>query len=699
MRMSRSGRILALAGNERGAVLVIFAVFAPVAILFAAFAIDAGNWWLHKRHLQLQADAGALAAAQQFQPCVNEAIYKTAGQYSGAASVITPEGPMTSATPLVNLQTAGTSQENIKELINSQTYFSQTTPVDTSVSTAPPCTAGGMMVDIKLTENGLPWYFRPFSRLLSIVPDVNAHARVEIRQKTSTNGAFPVAINDLRPRAAEAYFVDESVNPATQLTTCGSAGNASCAVALKRDGSVNGLSTWDNLETAIPFAMRKPNVGVRIAIAGRASLTGNMKTDCEQSFVTCSDASSAQLGLLHIQGYSAIGTASVTSPIARQAQLSGAPGGCIDGYFSRSAASCTIAVSAHVDWGTPAPPTGADVDAIVNGTCYALTFQSTSGTNELWSSAGTAPAKSCANVQAKNRAGTGYVALEARAGATAIELQAIDTSATKKFGVVQRTYSAGANSEPVQEAFLGQVGGAPHDADSFRLCEQGNQGEACTPSLVVTVRLSGSLGDAQSVSDPIYTMRFSGTGSQNQSISCGGGTYAETLASGCPGMWGVNPTLTCPDTNTPVDCVQPATGNKENQVSKGMNLRILGSEKPTICSSPNHWNTFTFTNGVPNVSATDPRVVTVFITPYGSFSGSGASASYPITEFATFYVTGWQGQGNGFNNPCQGNGDDTAASGTIVGHFIKYTTLDASGGGTTICEPNALGQCVAVLTR
>ena len=72
--MSHLGRITALAGDERGAVLVIFAVFAPVAILFAVFAIDTGNWYLHKRHLQLQADAGALAAALEFQPCSNGAI-------------------------------------------------------------------------------------------------------------------------------------------------------------------------------------------------------------------------------------------------------------------------------------------------------------------------------------------------------------------------------------------------------------------------------------------------------------------------------------------------------------------------------------------------------------------------------------------------------------------------------------------------
>src|SRR5690349_3250493 len=76
MRMSRFARIVEFAGQESGAVLVLFAVFAPVAILLAGFAIDTGNWWLHKRHLQVQADAAALATAQGFQPCANESIYR-----------------------------------------------------------------------------------------------------------------------------------------------------------------------------------------------------------------------------------------------------------------------------------------------------------------------------------------------------------------------------------------------------------------------------------------------------------------------------------------------------------------------------------------------------------------------------------------------------------------------------------------------
>jgi Flp pilus assembly protein TadG len=709
--MSHSGRILALAGEERGAVLVLVALFAPVAIILAAFTIDAGGWFLHKRHLQVQADAGALAAAQAFQPCNSEAIYKLAGEYGGASTVSAPalgasgKETFTSSTPLYNLQTGGTTQANIHEVINSQTYFGQSTPLDGTASTAPPCTSG--MVDVKLTENGLPWYFRPFASILNIVPAVNAHARVEIREKTTSTGSLPVAVNDFAPRAAEAYFVDESVSPAVQLMTCGAAKNLPCSTPLTKDGTFNGQGIWDNEGAPLPFAVNKANIGVRIAVSGRSILTGTMATDCQpQNLVSCYDGNSAHLGLLHIQGYSGNATGTVAAPIVRQVQLSGAPGGCSDGYFANPSTSCQLAITATVNWGTATRPTGADVDAMVNGLCYALTFQSSSGTNEVWSSATAAPSNSCSPLKAKEIAKTGYVPLGVGAGALQINLRASDSSAIKEFSAVQRSYAANSaegNSGPVQQAFLGQVGGAPSDADSFRMCETGNEGAACTPNLLVKIYVRGSLRDAQSVSDPIYTMRFSGTGSQNQSISCpaanGGTKYADTLASGCSGSWGINATLTCPDSNTPTDCVPPATGNMENQVPKGLNQRILGAEKPSACTKPNLWNSFTFTNGVPNVSATDPRVVTVFVTPFGSFGGSGSSSSYPIAQFASFYITGWEGQGEGFNNPCQGNGDDTAQSGTIVGHFIKYTTLDSSGSGTTSCEPNSLGQCVAVLTR
>src|SRR5438552_2687038 len=579
VRMSLLARTSAAVTDERGGVLVMFALFAPVAILFVALAIDVSNTFVHARHLQLQADASALAAAQEFQPCNNAAIVAHAAQYGGASEATSPAGAVKASEPVYNSQIGGTPPSKIYELVNSKTYYKQSSPVDSSAVEKVPCEA--MMVDVKLTETNLPWYVKVFKSVFNGVPNIDAHARVELKQASTATGSFPVAVNDLRPKSVEAYFVDESVSPATQLMNCGASEKSPCSVELKSDGTSNGLGVWDNKEQPFAFAVRKPTVGVRVAVSGRATLTGNMATDCALTFVTCSDGSSAGVGLLHIQGYSGNGTATASSPIVRQVKLSGAPGGCLDGYFSNPVSSCKLAASATVDWGTATRPTGADVDALVNGTCYARTFQST------------------------NESG--------------------------------------------------------------------------------------------------YTMRFTGTGSQNQSVSCeaakGGTQYYAALAYGCAGQWAINPTLTCPDKTNPTDCIGPATGNKQNQVAKGMNLRILGSEKPKTCTGPNHWKEFTFTNGVPNVSPNDPRVVTAFVTPYGSFGGSGSSSEFPIAEFAVFYVTGWQDSGNGFNNPCQGNGDDTAEPGTIVGHFIKYVVLDASGGGTTTCELNALGECVAVLTR
>ena len=49
------------ASSESGGVLVLVAITLPVIIMLASFVIDVGNWYEHKRHLQLQADSAALA--------------------------------------------------------------------------------------------------------------------------------------------------------------------------------------------------------------------------------------------------------------------------------------------------------------------------------------------------------------------------------------------------------------------------------------------------------------------------------------------------------------------------------------------------------------------------------------------------------------------------------------------------------------
>src|SRR5438094_720828 len=53
-------------GSEEGAVLIIVTAFMVAAIALVTLVIDVGHWFEHKRHLQGQVDAGALAGGGHF---------------------------------------------------------------------------------------------------------------------------------------------------------------------------------------------------------------------------------------------------------------------------------------------------------------------------------------------------------------------------------------------------------------------------------------------------------------------------------------------------------------------------------------------------------------------------------------------------------------------------------------------------------
>src|SRR3954454_11729860 len=81
------------ARDESGASLVIVLLLLPVLVLMSAFVIETANWFVHKRHLQTQADAAALASARDFQfPCgtttspPDTQIIATAHKYDGTAT-------------------------------------------------------------------------------------------------------------------------------------------------------------------------------------------------------------------------------------------------------------------------------------------------------------------------------------------------------------------------------------------------------------------------------------------------------------------------------------------------------------------------------------------------------------------------------------------------------------------------------------
>jgi hypothetical protein len=632
-----------------------------------------GNWFVHKRHLQMQADAGVLAAAQEYRfPCADQTILDRAAQYSGDQ---------------YNAQIGGTSAGLVHRLVNSKTFFDQPAPADDTV-TGGPCTAG--MIDLKLTETDLPLFFKPFGGLLNKVPYINAQARVSINQLDTSQGALPVGVPDVNPRSARAYFINESTGAILGSTD------------LAKVGTSNGLVVWDNAATPapIPFGTGDVNVGVVIALSGATNPT------CGQVLTSCYDASTVPngggmpgKGIVYIRGYSMAGDGLQSlnhSPLLRDVTL--VPGTCTDPYFSASAGSCTFGISAHADFGAlngadQTNVVGGALTATVGGTTYPLTYDATA---KRWTSLMTIPIPTAAGPV------TVSVAWEETKGTlNGDTCKATGGNKCKgSFGDVQRAFGATApRSGPIQVATVSENG--VQWANALERCSSVQT--SCTHNLTVRIGVKGNLANAASVDDPIVALRVIG-GSQNQSLDCDPGVsqLKDELAAGCAPQYTRNTGSTCPGSPTtlwgtaqPWACVAVQTGSATNQVPAGMNKRILGDEKPTSCTAPNNWSQF------PNLNPTDPRIIQVILTPYGSFDGSG-STTVPVQDFATFYVTGWTGQGQGFNNPCQGNGDDPVPNndaGYIVGHFIKYIQTLSTGSGSTACDPNAFGACVAVMSR
>ena len=645
-----------VARDERGAVLVMVLLWLPVLILMAAFVIDVANWFVHKRHLQMQADAAALAAARDWSGvgCSDAVINARAAEYGGGT---------------YNAQIGGTNPSQVHMLINSSTYYNQSTPVDGTVNTAPPCAAA--MVDVKMTETNLPWYFK-----VAQVPFINAHARVSVLQADSLSGALPVGVPDANPLKVGVKFVDETTGQVLgerELTNVsGSGGNA----------------IWDNSANPLNLSIDRSRIGVRVALSYGNSL------DCSNALVTCYDAGSANTGVMSIRGWQAGTVLTTDNPVARDVKVLN--GDCTSSYFTATTATCHVGIDANIDFGTltPVATVGAKVEATVGGTNqrFTLTYNSTT---HRWVSATTIPIAPGAgsvpiNLNWEKTIGTS-------GGATCSNKGSNPCQGT--FTAVQRVFAGNdAHSGPIMDAHLFEAALPGVDANSLQSCASG-----CNHNLVVELKLVGNLKNASSASDPPVALRVIG-GSQNQSLDCdpAKSNLKDELATGCGPSYTKNGGTACPAGNStlwataqPWPCVGIQTGGATNQVPAGMNTRVLGADKPASCTSPNNWSSF------PNLSPADPRIVQVFLTPFGSFDGSG-NTTLPVIGFATFYATGWSSQGSGFANPCAGQGDDPVPNndgGYIMGHFINYIPTLSPGTGTQPCNPGVFGTCVISMTE
>ncbi|HSD79232.1 MAG TPA: hypothetical protein VLB47_01175, partial [Solirubrobacteraceae bacterium] len=455
---------------------------------------------------------------------------------------------------------------------------------------------------------------------------------------------------------------------------------------VRRPDSGGGLMLWDNAAdnggTPLSVDVTAGRIGVRVALAGGTS------TACGDPLVECYDMGSAN-GLGLIRGWSADpAVGDKDAPRARSVALT--PGTCGDAYFNAGPA-CAIGISAQVDFQGGVPAADRSVTAVVGGTSHPLTRDAATG---RWLGGGIAiPAYS----------GPNDIALRWEQTSGTVGSNGCKSGGGNKckgdLGVVHRTFSATpARSGPIQLLTVGDQY-SPTGANDVQRCSASNA--TCRHDFVVQIGIAGNL-KVDGPGDPPKVLRVGGGGSQNQTIDCDPAIsqFKDEIAQGCTPEYQRNTGQACPSPNVfgtpqPWYCVSTQTGAAVNQVPAGLNMRILGSEKPASCTAPNNW---------PDYQPGDPRIVPLYIVPFGAFQGAG-NQTFPVQDFAFFYVTGWTGQGGGFDNPCQGNGDDPVPGndpGSIVGHFIRYIqTPNTGGGGDQPCDfdQDSISGCIAVLTR
>ncbi len=636
--------------REDGAVIVLVGMLMPFLVLLIALSVEIGNWYVHKRHLQVQVDAAALAAGQHFSECLTAAggaegnMETTATRYGGGT---------------YNEQVGGAAGKGALTLwYQRSTYPPGVLGPDDTIDGGDACSSG--MFDVKATESGIPHMF-----VISPLATVHAHARVELRMLTELKGLLPVAVPDVRFNFAFATFIDES----TGSPPAGCPG--ACTEQLQKSGTSGGQQLW-SAQAPIPVSISGAHIGVRLRLVGGP----DPNAGCNQLYTECYDANSSD-GVVHIRGWSA-----GSGVHAENVWLLPGPNCSPDGYFAKS--DCSAGVQAEVDLGNR-PVSGADITTHVwasvdGGGKYQLT--SGGGTTGLitWTAAAGVPISGPGGHQISLSWDWEQTSGSWNGNAcTTRNNNPCKGSGT--FGYVQRAFEASIDgSGPVQRVQVFESGGSSSGANSFA--------QGSTHTLGVSIATTGTLLTQSQATDPVINLRV--TGSQNQSIDCDPNipNLRNEIAQGCGPTYAINESLACPGYNDlwgtpePWRCVKTQTGGSVGQVAQGLQDRILGGSN--ACTAPINW---------PNYNEDDRRIIPLIITPFGSFSGSGNDI-VPVIDFGAFYVVGWNG------DPCPGA--VPVPKGYIAGHFIKYIPRNPVGSGDAVCslsDPTQLTPCAAVLTR
>jgi Putative Flp pilus-assembly TadE/G-like len=740
--------------RERGQVVVFFALLLPVLFALGAGVLSVGNWYVHKRHLQTQVDAAALASGPAFVGCfhdasaANLAIASRALAFAGDTlrpGKYSPTSP--DATTNLQVQEPG----DVRIALNSASYWAPANGMvpgtdgyglDHTMLPAPgdPCSTRSL--DVKATDEDAPLLFG----LLPATPSPKSRAKIEIHDVESLRGMLPWAVPEIDPRRVVALFVDEE--PGATPVVFDHQLLEKCAPTLPPP-AVFPWAGWCTSagQEQVVLDSNHDNTGVIILVSKNEDVpalqvSGPLPTICGQSpgLVACYGGATQTSGLSFIHGYNGGYNGALGNPQARQVELTGAcTAADLSGPYFMLDGGCSVAVQAVLDFGVTGDPTQHPECARVPG--FTWSDGGPDPSRGVWTGTMNLPAASGRNVL--NLSGTSGPRNATECGNPGQQPNSWSVSK------VAAPYVANGASGPVQYLDLnatyedGVTVGDPNSVE-----KNGSPGNGYY-NYSVTVGLPKPFSVANFTTAPLLLRMASPSGSQNQAWDCDKNrNFEDEIATGCktryvenfrdhdnnpatPKLWNnilctgwgtgnlPPPTFDGPSPY-PSDCVLTETGDKTGPLRGGLKIRF---ESPCV---PNNWpddqaeaDVFFGPDG--GGYGNDPRYVTLIITDNTAFTGSGNEA-LPIKYFAGFYVTGWDlanGGGPQSTNGCpdpdgagplKGNDDhpvygsgynQSLDNGDVWGYFVDIVLF--SGGGDPSDELCEFGgdpaACIAVLVE
>jgi hypothetical protein len=374
--------------DERGVVVVLFAVLLGLVLLVGSMVVAIGSWYVHAKHLQTKVDAAAFAGGGAWGfPCgpdIDADIETQARKYFG---VHTMADTNTYTGTTYNPQVGSVQEDKIMLALNQAQWWDDSWAAgDWTTPSGPVCQT--KTLDVKATEDDSPllWGVLPF------FPDIKRKARVQIEEVDGLTGLLPIAVRIPQPLSAAAVFYNEDTGMILDVkrfremctpfeTDCivGTPPGLGQWTTAPDPTDPDPAASWARFDVAgatglVVATSFRPACGTGTPPAGPPCLNSSgwanqpVDTFCRQGngLVRCYDASgtgttqTVNSGVHFIRGYTP-GDAGDGRPEVRGAWLENVS--CpATGYFNSHPSSCRVKLTVQVDIGSrlenppPDPP-------------------------------------------------------------------------------------------------------------------------------------------------------------------------------------------------------------------------------------------------------------------------------------------------------------------------------------------------------